>query len=280
MQRPASGMSLHPGRLAGGRGSRICPLVYREVPKAACSTIGQLLYHADHGTFFAGDIHDAGPEALQWPDPAFKTALEQPGRLVFSAVRNPYSRLLASFFDKVCAQQRDGSFYRGNLRELLAQHYGADLDATADPRPAFRRFVLFLRDTLRNRDRFWFDRHWTPQAQHLRSFTVNGLVFDHLFAVESFASGVAPILTRIPPDRRPALLPRFNVTRRPDLPIESYFDDLTLHLVHEIYRWDFDLFGYASFEPAQRTATHPLDLDAINQRLTDPHPPHWACLGG
>lgn len=279
MQRPASGMSLHPDRLAGGRACWRGTLVYREVPKAACSTLSQVLYHADNGAFFAGDIHDAS-DAVQWPDPAFGAVLENPARMVFSAVRNPYSRLLACFFDKVCKPQRDGKHYRGNLRDVLTQHYGADLDARADPRPAFRRFVLFLRDTLRQRDRFWYDRHWTPQAQHLRSFAVNGVAYDHLFTVEDFTAGVAPVIARIPQDRRPTLLPRFNVSRRPELPLESYFDDLTLHLVHEMYRWDFDLFGYAAFTPATLAPQRPLDLDALNRRLADPHPPHWACLGG
>ena len=36
-------------------------VVYRVVPKCACSTIGQIMYYSDHGTFFDGDIHDASP---------------------------------------------------------------------------------------------------------------------------------------------------------------------------------------------------------------------------
>ena len=36
-------------------------MVYRVVPKCACSTIGQIMYYSDHGEFFDGDIHDAGP---------------------------------------------------------------------------------------------------------------------------------------------------------------------------------------------------------------------------
>lgn len=280
MQRPASGMSLHPGRFAGGWSSSATGLVYREVPKAACSTLGQILYHADTGQFYAGDIHDATDGVVKWPDPAFVMGMSRADRFVFSAIRNPYARLLACYFDKLRARQRDGSYYRGNLRAILIEHYGADLSESADPRPGFRRFVLFLRDTLRNKDRFWYDRHWTPQAQHLRSFAVNGVLFDHLFHVEQFAEGIAPVLTRIAAPSRPAALPRFNISQRPDLPIETYFDDLTLHLVHEIYRWDFDLFGYTAFVPKDQSPSKPLDLGMINQRLADPHPPHWACLGG
>jgi hypothetical protein len=273
-------MTLHPGRFAGGWASRQAGLVYREVPKAGCSTLGQLLFHADHGHFYDGDIHDATEGVLKWPAPEFDSVLRRADRFVFSAVRNPYTRLLACYFDKVQKVQRDGTYYRGNLREILTQHYGADLSPGADPRPGFRRFVLFVRDTLRNRDQFWFDRHWTPQAQHLRAFTVNGVAFDHLFRVEEFATGVVPVMQRIPAALAPSRLPRFNEAERPDLPITTYFDDLTLHLVHEIYRWDFDLFGYTPFEPGQVMPHAPLDRDAANRRLADPFPPHWACLGG
>ena len=34
-------------------------ILYRVVPKAACSSIGQILDYTEHGTFFDGDIHDA-----------------------------------------------------------------------------------------------------------------------------------------------------------------------------------------------------------------------------
>ncbi len=273
-------MTLHPGRLAGGRASVAAALVFREVPKAACTTLAQMLFHADHGQFHDGDIHAAAAGAIAWPDPAFDSVLAQPERFVFAAVRNPYARLLATYFDKIRTPQRDGRPYRGNLRAILADHYGADLDPSADPRPGFRRFVLFVRDTLRGRDRFWYDRHWTPQAQHLRAFAVNGVAFDHLFAVEHWADGIAPVLARIPPARRPDTLPRWNASVRPDLPAASFFDDLTLHLVHEIYRWDFELFGYAAFAPDRMGPVHARDLAAVNARLADPHPPHWACLGG
>lgn len=279
MQRPASGMTLHPGRYAGGWASRTTGLVYREVPKAGCSALGQLMYHADFGHFYDGDIHDAIEGVVKWPDRDFAAQLGRPDRMVFAAVRNPYARLLACFFDKVWSKQRGGTYYRGNLRDVLMHHYGADLASGADPRPGFRRFVLFLRDTLRFRDRFWYDRHWTPQAQHLRAFAVNSLPFDHLFHTEQFDTGLAPVLAHIPSARRPTTLPRFNASLRPDLPMASYFDDLTLHLVHDMYRWDFELFGYRPFDPAQALPDRDMDLSAINLRLADPHAPHWACLG-
>ena len=41
-------------------------VLYRVVPKCACSTIGQILYYSDHGSFFEGDIHDAKDGIHKW----------------------------------------------------------------------------------------------------------------------------------------------------------------------------------------------------------------------
>ena len=41
-------------------------MVYRVVPKCACSTIGQIMYYSDHGEFFDGDIHDANGGMHKW----------------------------------------------------------------------------------------------------------------------------------------------------------------------------------------------------------------------
>ena len=41
-------------------------LIYRVVPKCACSTIGQIMFHSDHGRFFDGDIHDSTDGLHKW----------------------------------------------------------------------------------------------------------------------------------------------------------------------------------------------------------------------
>ena len=41
-------------------------VVYRVVPKCACSTIGQIMYFSDHGDFYDGDIHDAKGGIHKW----------------------------------------------------------------------------------------------------------------------------------------------------------------------------------------------------------------------
>jgi len=41
-------------------------MVYRVVPKCACSSIGQIMYYSDHGEYFDGDIHDAKDKLHKW----------------------------------------------------------------------------------------------------------------------------------------------------------------------------------------------------------------------
>ena len=41
-------------------------VVYRVVPKCACSTIGQIMFYSDHGEFFDGEINDAPGGQHKW----------------------------------------------------------------------------------------------------------------------------------------------------------------------------------------------------------------------
>ena len=49
-------------------------VVYRVVPKCACSTIGQIMFYSDHGRFFDGDIHDSTDGPAQMVAGTFQAA--------------------------------------------------------------------------------------------------------------------------------------------------------------------------------------------------------------
>ena len=133
-------------------------VVYRVVPKCACSTIGQIMYYADSGEFFDGDIHDAKKGLHKWAlegsQPLIEANVRGHKSFAFTCVRNPYTRILSSFFDKICGIQRNGKRYRGNLVPLLIQKYGIEVGGEDgkgefDQIASFRRFLLFARDTIR-----------------------------------------------------------------------------------------------------------------------------------
>lgn len=117
-------------------------MVYRVVPKCACSTIGQIMFYSDHGRFFDGDIHDAAEGLHKWnmeaSQPKITANVGGHTSLAFTCVRNPYTRILSSFFDKICGIQRNGRRYRGNLVPLLIQKYGVQVGARMGPRISTR----------------------------------------------------------------------------------------------------------------------------------------------
>ena len=257
-------------------------VVYRVVPKCACSTIGQIMYFSDHGRFFEGDIHDAEAGLHKWAfehsQPVIERVVRGHEAFAFTCVRNPYSRILSSFFDKICGIQRNGKRYRGNLVPLLTQKYGIevghpDTGFEFDQITSFRRFLLFARDTIRFRKPMDPDIHWSPMSGHVSTFIANGGRYDRIFWTEHFNDGMQDVLnairTPVPVDL--AEIPRFNESEshgpKRVHPVEDYFDDLSMHLVYEIYKPDFDLFRYDAGDPSRKMPQGEIDLDEVHAKL-------------
>lgn len=259
-------------------------MVYRVVPKCACSSIGQIMYYVDNGRFFDGDIHDATGGLHKWAQaesqPLIEANVGTHASFAFSCVRNPYQRILSSFFDKIAGIQRNGRRYRGNLVPQLAQKYGVDVGSPEDgfdfdQIKSFRRFLLFARDTIRFRKPMEPDIHWSAMSGHLATFIVNGGRFDRIFFTEDFNTGMQSVLDataqRYPIDL--ASMPRFNESEghgpKRAHPVEEYFDDLSHHLMWEIYKKDFQLFRYDFGNPARKLPKGEVDLAEVHAKLGD-----------
>ncbi len=257
-------------------------MVYRVVPKCACSTIGQIMYYSDHGSFFDGDIHDATTGLHKWAQPESQPLIEANVKAhksyAFTMVRNPYTRILSSFFDKICGIQRNGKRYRGNLVPLLIQKYGIEVGAPEDGFEfdqirSFRRFLLFARDTIRWRRPMDPDIHWSAASGHVSTFIHNGGQYDGIFWIEKFNDGMAEVLKNVetPVKVDLAKIPRFNESEghgpKRAHPVEDYFDDLSMHLVYEIYKRDFRLFKYDFEDPSNKMPVGEIDLEEVHAKL-------------
>ncbi|MEO0945934.1 MAG: sulfotransferase family protein [Pseudomonadota bacterium] len=253
-------------------------MVYRVVPKCACSTIGQIMYFSDHGEFFDGDIHDAQTGLHKWAIDESKEAItanvHDKATYAFTCVRNPYTRILSSFFDKICGVQRNGQRYRGNLIPRLSQTYGINIeDDGFDQIAMFRRFLLFARDTIKFRKPMDPDIHWSAMSGHIGTFIANGGRYDRIFWTEDFGTGMQGVLDQVQVANPVQLneIPRFNESEghgpKRAHPIEAYFDDLSMHLVYEIYKKDFELFRYDAANPANVNPTGEIDLDEVHKTL-------------
>jgi len=257
-------------------------VVYRVVPKCACSTIGQILYFSDHGAFFDGDIHDATEGLHKWAledsQDVIASNVTAHRSYAFTCVRNPYTRILSSFFDKICGIQRNGLRYRGKLVPLLVQKYGIEVGGDDgqedfDQIRSFRRFLLFARDTIRWKRPMDPDIHWSSMAGHVSTFIVNGGRYDRIFWTEEFDTGMGDVLGAIETPHRVDLgaIPRFNESEghgpKRAHPVEDYFDDLSMHLIKEIYHRDFELFGYDFDDPSNKKPIREIDLDEVHAKL-------------
>lgn len=257
-------------------------LVYRVVPKCACSTIGQVLFYSDQGQFFDGDIHDAKHGLHKWAfedsQPLITKNVQNHSSYTFTCVRNPYTRILSSFFDKICGIQRNGNRYRGKLVPLLVQKYGIEVGGEDgkqdfDQIQSFRRFLLFARDTIRWRRPMDPDIHWSAMSGHVSTLIANGGTYDKILWTENFNDGMQDVLDHIdighPVDL--AKMPRFNESEghgpKRAHPVEDYFDDLSMHLIYEIYKRDFDLFKYDFEDPSNKMPVGEIDLDEVHVKL-------------
>ncbi|MDA3888904.1 MAG: sulfotransferase family protein [Allgaiera sp.] len=257
-------------------------VVYRVVPKCACSSIGQILYYSDHGRFFDGDIHDSTEGLHKWAQehsqPLIEANVQAHKSYAFTCVRNPYTRILSSFFDKICGIQRNGKRYRGKLVPMLVQKYGIEVGDPEtgfefDQIASFRRFLLFARDTIRWRKPMEPDIHWSAMSGHISTFIANGGHYDHIFFTEKFDEGMQVVLDHIETPVKVDLsaVPRFNESEghgpKRIHPVEAYFDDLSMHLVREIYKRDFDLFKYDFDNPGNKMPLAEVDLDEVHAKL-------------
>jgi len=240
------------------------------------------MYYSDHGEFFDGDIHDATGGMHKWAmedsQPLITDNVKNHTSYTFTCVRNPYTRILSSFFDKICGIQRNGKRYRGNLVPLLIQKYGIEVGSPEDgfefdQIKSFRRFLLFARDTIKFRRPMDPDIHWSAMSGHISTFIVNGGRYDKIFWTEQFNDGMQQVLDGID-SKNPINLseiPRFNESEghgpKRAHPVEDYFDDLSMHLMYEIYKKDFNLFKYDFENPGNKMPIAEIDLDEVHAKL-------------
>jgi len=260
-------------------------VVYRLVPKCACSTIGQIMYYSDHGAFFDGDIHDAEAGLHKWGFDASKVVISENvlnhNSYTFTCVRNPYTRILSSFFDKICGIQRNGKRYRGNQLAEVIHKYGIEVGGydgkqEFDQITSFRRFLLFARDTIIWNDPIRHDLHWSPVSHHVGKFVEQGGTYDKIIWTEKFNEGMQDVLNAIDTKHtlKLANMPRFNESEghgpKRAHPVGDYFDDMSRHLVHEIFEQDFNLFKYDYENPSNKVPIGEIDLDEVHASLRSP----------
>lgn len=248
-------------------------VAYTQIPKCGCTTIRQYMYFISEGRFYDGQVHHAPTGFLSWQrEPALvRKRLATAQHFHFTFVRNPYARLLSAFFDKIANPQEDGLMYGKPRMHAALKDYGVDPEA--DPVRAFRRFVIFARDSILFNQPMPPNMHWAPMAWHAAATVHLGLPFDDLGHVETCEADIARLMSEVAKERVvvPPGRTRFNATEgrriRREHAVAHYYDPTAIAMVTEAYRDDFETFAYAE-DPAKAGAEQ-VEIAEINRRLKE-----------
>lgn len=216
--------------------SRGRDVVYVETPKVACTTVKRVLQAAE-GTEndtaapmhdAARDVHDRAASPLLSPssDPAaFLTAMTGPDTFRFAFVRNPYTRALSCWLDKMVGNP----FERRRLAPLL----GLDGEVV----PSFADFLAAVEaqpEDVR-------DPHWATQSYLLRPQAIR---YDVIGRFETFRRDFLRICAHLGIGDHALDLPTtWHATGAGDK-VADHVGPEEARLVRRIYDADFRDFGY------------------------------------
>ena len=215
--------------------SRRHSAVFVEVPKAGCSVVKRAMQYSEHGGEpheEPASVHDRSTSPLAAPlrdeldlDEVYGSA----GRYFrFAFVRNPYSRALSGYLEKIAGEQW--------LRERRLPQLGFDPDTEVT-------FPQFLRRVAEQKPRE-MDIHWAPQHKLLSLGKVD---YGFLGRFESFHQDLRSVVDHLQLTVPDDLLQRQTAhTTHAGSKLRDYYDDECVALVRKVYRRDFEMLGYGS----------------------------------
>jgi hypothetical protein len=226
------------------------PISYLRNPKVATKTIELSLWRAHDPTTAPGNPHKSpdGPfiRVPQMLSEEVRASLL--GSKFFSVVRNPYSRFVSAYLNKV-------------KRHFAWQKTSKRFGMPPKPRPTIDKFV----DVVKEADPFDMDPHFRPQHINLmRGFIPLDFV-GYLEDMDTVAAFFARHGFTIESNKMNSTSSSERVT-----------DLLTLKAVEtiqEVFATDFEIFGYST-DPKQLHPTRPIssitaDRDALKRYFVD-----------
>ncbi len=213
--------------------------VYFETAKVGCATIKATLQETEfQGTRFkVTDVHNRRVSPLlalyQLDNQLTERVLASEEFYRFGFVRNPYTRILSAYLDKICRNKRDKSAILPNLGKSPN-----DLTAPVS-------LAEFLH-AVSAQDPYSMNNHWRPQ--HIQLFYPR-IRFHKIGYFEHFESEFAEVLARICPDGRHALQCSRSHNTDAGEKLATYFGPEEKELVEAIYEGDFRIFGYSKELP-------------------------------
>lgn len=207
--------------------------VYVETPKVGCTLIKRALQYSEVGfdeSRLPPDVHDKHCSPLRSPHDdlsKFMKCFLSDDCFKFSFVRNPISRTLSAYLDKIVGQP--GVVTRRQKRMGIDPAYYI---------PSFDEFIeLIYKESLED-----MDIHWAPQTFLLGYSSVK---YDYLGRFEFFSDSFRELMERttiqLPVDAMS--LGTLHATGANEK-FAKFYNTKNLNRIHEIYHDDFLYLGY------------------------------------
>ena len=203
--------------------------IYFETPKVGCSTIKKTLQllEVDDPSTLPDWVHDKDKSPLKSPlnlEKGFDKYL-QGDYYKFSFVRNPYTRILSCYLDKILGPER--------YKRIPPLGFASDDIIT---------FEAFLR-AVKKQSVSEMDVHWMPQYILLGS---DNIKLDFIGKQESFTEDLNTVLSNIINDRvnRLEIINEIPHAVGANARLNEYLTPQAIELINDIYDVDFRRYGY------------------------------------
>jgi hypothetical protein len=198
---------------------------YNRIPKAANSTVSKALaLHSNYTRMLPGRGDKGRMKRPSFMRPSEVSKIGTDAIFAFTVVRNPYSRTLSAYRDKILGRRRQTA------------RFVPMMDETTDGVPSFVEFCRFL-----DRGGVYLDAHWAPQTD-LMLLPLS--LYNAIGKVESLDADMASILKGIWGNE--VTTPLIQAGPRTDARahVQYAYDDECKAIVDKLYHADFRSFGY------------------------------------
>ncbi len=215
------------------------PLVYVATPKVACTTLKATLWRwhlrdPDCAVEPAA-IHRRTDATFRAPRELgfrqFMTDINAAPCVRFCFVRNPYTRLLSCYLNKIVGRNAAGRLRRDGLAFRAKFGYADDDDIP---------FAAFV-DRIASESWYEANPHWRIQTEQL---LWGGVHYDFVGRFEAFRGELDRLARERDVDLRPYLIDRRHHATNAHLHVAAFYTPELQARVHDLYRADFDAFGY------------------------------------
>ena len=223
-------------------------LVYLETPKVASTSLKWALAHIEgfsvtpavlragyknEMSIHSREIHPL-PALTDYPASRAQAILDDAKFKRFAAARNPYTRLIAAWSDKI------RQIEPGNSETCVAISRFHQKDPQTH-NPSFREFVSWMLET---NDRENCNLHWRPQTDVIYAARIK---YDYIIKTESIGADLQRIFDANPDTssfNARGILAQYRYNESLPLSYEGLYDSELARDVAEFYAEDFRRFNY------------------------------------